>query len=74
MEVSGQLHAPSALPSEKDLPLFIEQEAGWAPKPVWKLWRRDKILAPAGTRTTVLRTSIPYLRYCTDYTLYLSGI
>ena len=29
------------------------------PEPVWKLWKRDKNLAPVGNRTTNLRTSIP---------------
>jgi len=33
------LHAPAALP-----PVPIGQEAGWAPEPVWTLWRREKPL------------------------------
>jgi len=37
-------------------PVPIEQEAGWAPEPVWMLWRKEKILASAGNRTTVPRT------------------
>ena len=28
----------------------IELEAGWAPKPVWIFWEREKLLAPVGTR------------------------
>jgi len=32
--VSGQRHAPAALPSRKD-PVPAVQEAGWAPGPVW---------------------------------------
>jgi hypothetical protein len=35
MEASCQIHAPTALPAEKDLPIYIEQEAGWASEPVW---------------------------------------
>jgi hypothetical protein len=45
MEVSGQFHARAALP-----PVPIGQDAGWAPEPVWTLWRREKSLAPAGNR------------------------
>jgi hypothetical protein len=33
MEVSGQLHAPAALSSDKETLLPIGQEAGWAPEP-----------------------------------------
>ena len=34
MRVGGQLHAPAALPRERD-PVPIVYEAGWAPGPVW---------------------------------------
>jgi hypothetical protein len=34
-EVSGQLHAPTALPSVQELPVLIEQETVWVPEPVW---------------------------------------
>jgi len=33
MEVSCQLHAPAALPPEKESPVPISQEVGWAPHP-----------------------------------------
>jgi hypothetical protein len=36
MEVSGQLHAPAALPLEKEPPVPTEYEAGWAPDAVGK--------------------------------------
>jgi hypothetical protein len=39
--VSGQLHAPDALPLGKELPLPIGSQAGWAPEPVWTTWRRE---------------------------------
>jgi hypothetical protein len=42
MEMSGQLHAPSALPPGKEALGPIGQEAGLAPEPVWTLWRREK--------------------------------
>ena len=29
----------------------IEYEAGWAPEPVYTLWKTDKYLAPAGSPT-----------------------
>jgi len=38
VEVSGQLHASTALP-----PVPNGKEAGWAPEPVWMRWQRDKL-------------------------------
>jgi hypothetical protein len=35
MEVSGQLHAPAALPPKKEPPTPIGQEARRAPELVW---------------------------------------
>jgi hypothetical protein len=35
MEMSGQLHAPAALPPEKETVVSIGQEARWAPESVW---------------------------------------
>jgi hypothetical protein len=37
-----------SLPLVKELPVTIKLEAGWAPEPVWALWRREKSLAPEG--------------------------
>jgi hypothetical protein len=34
--MSGQLHAPAALPLEKDPPASVGQKAGWAAEPVSK--------------------------------------
>jgi hypothetical protein len=44
MEVSGQLHAPAALPPppRKELTVSIWQEAGWTLESIWTLWRREK--------------------------------
>jgi hypothetical protein len=42
MEVSGQFHAPAALPPGKQPPVSIGQEAGWAPEPVWTCCRREE--------------------------------
>jgi hypothetical protein len=41
LEVTGQLHAPAALPPGKEPPVTIGKEAGWAPEPVWTTWRRE---------------------------------
>jgi hypothetical protein len=46
MEVSGQLHAPAALPQVPP-----EQVAGWAPEPVSTLWGNDKSFVPSRNRT-----------------------
>jgi hypothetical protein len=40
MEVSGQLHAPAALPPGKEPLVPIGYEAGWAPEPVWMRLRK----------------------------------
>jgi hypothetical protein len=36
--VSGQLHAPAALPPGKEPLVPIGEEAEWAPEPVWTRW------------------------------------
>jgi hypothetical protein len=50
MEMSGQLNIPAALLQENN-PLPIEQEAEWAPEPVWTFWGRKKSLAPTTIQT-----------------------
>jgi hypothetical protein len=42
VEVSCQLHAPAALLPEKSTLAPIVDEAGWAPEPVWTLWKTEK--------------------------------
>jgi hypothetical protein len=42
LEVSGQLHAPDALPQEKEPSVPTEYEACWALKLVWTTWSREK--------------------------------
>jgi len=44
VELSGQLHAPTALPSVEGA--YIGKETGWAPEPVWTQWRRENIYTP----------------------------
>jgi hypothetical protein len=60
MEVSGQLHAPTALPLGKEPPVLIVYAAVWAPEPIWS---REKSLAPAGNLTPALQ---PVARPCTE--------
>jgi hypothetical protein len=45
LEVSGQLHSQAALPPGEEPPVPIGQEAGWAPEPVWTMWRRENSCA-----------------------------
>jgi hypothetical protein len=54
MEVNGQLHTLAALPPGKEPLIPIGYEAEWAPDPVWTLWHREKSLASAGNRTSVV--------------------
>jgi hypothetical protein len=60
---SGHLDAVAALPPGKEPMAPIECEAGWAPKPVWTLWRRKQPLAAGKNRTPVVRL---VGRRCTD--------
>jgi hypothetical protein len=46
MEVSGQLHAPAALPPVKEPLLPIGQEAGWTPEPFCTRWWRKNSEPP----------------------------
>jgi hypothetical protein len=55
MEVSRQLHTPATLPPGKEHPVPIAQEAGWAPDPVWTLWRRENFPTPVGNRTPIVQ-------------------
>jgi hypothetical protein len=40
MEMNGQCHALAALPTGKEHPVLIGEEAGWALELAWTLWRR----------------------------------
>jgi hypothetical protein len=64
MRVGGQLHAPAALPRERD-PVPIVQEAGWAPKSVWT---NEENLARTGIHIIYY---ILYILYTTYYVLYM---
>jgi hypothetical protein len=55
MEVSGQLHAPAALDTEKEPPVPTGYEAGWVPESVWAQWRGEKFPCTAENRTLVVQ-------------------
>jgi hypothetical protein len=43
MEVSGQFHVSAALLPGKEPLVPTGREAGWAPEPVWTLWKKVKL-------------------------------
>jgi hypothetical protein len=63
MGVSGQRHAPAALPPGKGPPVPIGQEAGWASEPVWTQGLEEKFSAPVGDRTSIF-VCVSYLKSC----------
>jgi hypothetical protein len=52
-----------ALPPGKGPPVPIEQEAGWAPEPVWTQRLEEKSSASVGDRTLVVQSVV---RHYTD--------
>ena len=57
--VSGQQHAPATYTPGKD-PVPIEQEAGWAPEPLWTGGPQDRSarvenLVPTGIRSRTVQ-------------------
>jgi hypothetical protein len=49
MEVNELFHASAELFSEKEAPIFIWQEAEWAPEPVRTLWKKENSIVPASS-------------------------
>lgn len=45
--MNSQPHAPVVLPRGKEVAVPMEQEAGWAPEPMWTIWSREKSVVPA---------------------------
>jgi hypothetical protein len=58
MEMSGQLHAPAALPAVKEPTILIEEEDGWALERVWTLWNKENSIDRDRNRT--LAVSYPH--------------
>jgi hypothetical protein len=73
MKVSGQLHAPAALPPREELPVHIGEEVGWTREPVWTTWRKFLTL-PGLERniTTILIVIIITHTLYPHYTLNIS--
>jgi hypothetical protein len=59
--MSGQLHAPAALPPGKESP-----ETGWAPEPVWTTWRNEYSWSYRDSNSDLLVVQHVANRY-TDY-------
>jgi hypothetical protein len=56
-------------PQGKHKPISTEQRAGWAPQPVWKLWRRGRIALSYRELKPGRPARSPSL-YLLPYTLY----
>jgi len=50
MNLFCQIHTQATLTLQEEPSLPTEQEAGWAPEPVWTFRRREISLASAGIR------------------------
>jgi len=60
MMVSGQ-NSDLATLSQREPPVPIGNEAGWAPESVWTRWRREEIPAPGGNGTPVVQPVVQSL-------------
>lgn len=59
LEVSDRLHASAALSPGKDRPVSIEEETGYAPEPVWTLWRSEHFYT-SETQSPITKSPSPY--------------
>jgi len=67
MEVSGQLHVPTAFSKER-AHIFAVKEAGWFPELGLARWWREKAPSPIGNGTqdpssVIISTKIPRFNY-----------
>jgi hypothetical protein len=68
-------NTPVTLLLGKEPLLSIGYKAGWAPKSIWALWRRDKHLAHAGIYTSILMYYWEYtLQQLQVFNLLISGL
>jgi hypothetical protein len=51
MEVNDQIHKITALFLQKENPVLVEREAGWAPETVWMFWVKVISTTSSGMRT-----------------------
>jgi hypothetical protein len=79
LEVSGQLHAPAALPPGKEPPVPIGQEVGWTSEPVkWKfltppgLEQDSSVVQPVASRYTDCAIPAPGKTRVQELKWYLS--
>jgi hypothetical protein len=75
-KMNGKLHAPTPLPQNKDPDVPVRQDAGWAPKAIWKeVVTKRNIPAPTRNRTqpgaSLLTWHVPALFIITDIVTYL---
>jgi hypothetical protein len=64
-----QTQTPAALYPGKESPVPVEEEAGWSPELVLKVWRSEKILPAFGIEPTDPQVvqSIVWSQYRPDY-------
>jgi hypothetical protein len=73
MEVSGQLHASTALPRGKSPRCSLDRRLGGPADPVWTLWKRKKSYT-SGNRTRAIQPSLYRLSYPDSSTLKIEEI
>jgi hypothetical protein len=56
MEVSGQLHAPGALPPGTEFAVPVGYEVEWSSETFWTRWGREIFIALSGNRIPVVHT------------------
>jgi hypothetical protein len=61
--VSGHLHVSAVLPSRKEPPVHVGEEARWGSEPVWTTWRREDV-CPRRDSTPTPQSSSPYRLCC----------
>jgi len=73
MEVSGQLHPPSALPLGETAPIPIGQEIGWASRADLDavVKRTNPLQTPAGNRIPVTFLYLLIILQCIDNCRYV---
>jgi hypothetical protein len=63
MGMDDWLHAPAALPLEKEPLVPSGYKAVYAVEPIWTLWKKKKYLRPFRNRTPAVKSAVDG---CTD--------